>query len=280
MNNFSPIERFINRGFFDREDPQELRGYYLGNFSISLNQTVALDDQHKLINIRQDLYEEICRRLNEFKNTDAYLADKLYFKMVRYTDYKYQGSDRDRLYIEIVLDTLRGTKISTICRFFIHGNNLYIAADSYALGKLNICGLIIQTIFLFILLTSLPALLALFIIPGIIAGLYLYSTWIKFIRALFQRESFVYALRINFPRPLRSNFFDLDDCFMFLKSILPMIIESLRKVLEQHELLDKTMEQYLNEISKNISGQTINVNTGGGNIIGAILGGGNNTVNN
>ncbi|MBW4635288.1 MAG: FHA domain-containing protein [Iphinoe sp. HA4291-MV1] len=274
------IEKFINRGFFDREHPEELRGYFLRGFSISNNQDVDWENQSKLTQVRHDLYEEIYKTLVDFKKHDSYLEEKLYFRIVKYIDYKYQISDRERLYIEIVLDTIRNTKISTLCRFFINGNNLYIAADSYALGRLKKRNLIFQTIILLILIPSLPGLFAFFIVPGIIALWYLYSVWIKFIRTLFQGESFMYALRINFQNKISNNSFDLDDTSIFLKSLFPLIIESLKKILKKHNMLSKQLEEYLEEISKNIGGQTINIDTGGGGIFGSIFGSANSKVNN
>jgi len=273
-------DKLLNRNLFAKDAPEELKGFYLENFSISTNQTVDLEKQSQLNKVRHDLYEEIHSTLMSFKNNDTYLQDKLRFRTLNYIDCKFQRDDRKRLYIEIILDTIRNTKISTLCRFFIHGNNLYLACDSYVLGRLKKRQLIIQIVILFLLIPSLPVLFAFFVIPGIIACLYLYAVWNKFIKALLDGESLMYALRINFPKMIRTNSLDRDDCSMYLKSLFPLIIESLKVVLNKHGLLNKTLEESLKAISQNIGNQTINVNTQGGNILGAMIGSINSKVNN
>jgi hypothetical protein len=185
-----------------------------------------------------------------------------------------------------VRDTIRKTKITTLLRFFVNGDNLYLAADSYVLGKLKKRKLIFHSILLIIIVTTAINPLVWFVpvsllfIPIFLVLWYLYSTWIKFIQALSQRESFITALRINFPKNISDNAFDLDDIFMFLKIIYPLMISSLEEVLRKHGLLDEDLTTVLKDIRKNISQTTINVNTGGGGIIGAIFGGNNNSIKN
>ncbi|NEQ63878.1 MAG: hypothetical protein F6K53_43955 [Moorea sp. SIO4A1] len=249
------------------------------NFSIGINKNFKLEDQDKLKNVRINLYEELYLILKKSKIKDTYLNKLLKVRIVNYIDKKYENKDRDRLYIEILLNTIRNTKITTLCRCLIQGNNLYIAADSYALGRLNKTQLILNLIIL-LLIILIPSLFNIFVISIILAILYLLLFWIKFFRALSQKESFLSALRINFHKNLSSNDFDLDDSFMHLKTIMPLIISAIQEVLEKNKMLEPDLKQYLDQTLKNISSQTININTQGGSIIGAILGGKNNAINN
>jgi len=199
--------KFINRLFLDKEDPEQLRGSWLRGFSFSFNRFLSLSEHSKLDKIRKDLYVEIDRKLREYQDLDPHLGqENLHFKLINYIDYKYQRKDRERLYIELIRNTIRQTKVTTLIRIFVNGSNLFIAADSYTLGKLKKRQLILQ-IFIFWVLIS-PGSWFIYTITGglalILAIGYLYKTWISFIRSLFQRESLMGALRINFPKNVRS----------------------------------------------------------------------------
>ncbi|ACK74158.1 hypothetical protein PCC7424_5596 (plasmid) [Gloeothece citriformis PCC 7424] len=284
--------KYINRVFFDKEDPEQLRGTWLKNFSFSFNRNLALidrfskrriafKDQSKLYTVREDLYKDILIRLDEYKKNDYHLTEQLHFKLINYRDYKYEN-DRDRIYLEIVRNTIRCTKITTFLRFFVNGDNLYIAADSYALGRMSKRKVLWQTIILFLLISPGTWFIYVFTVGlGLVVALwYLYSSWINFIRSLFQGEPFLSALRVNFPKNIKSNAFDLDDSYMFLKSIYPLIISSLEDTLRKHNLLDKDLEEILKGISNDIGKTSINIDTGGGGIIGSVISGLNNTINN
>lgn len=278
-------KRYINRNLFDKEDPSELRGTWLKNFSFSFNRSLGVKAQSKLVTLRKDLYEGVCKKLEEFQKQDAYLNAYLSFKVIRYIDYKYQD-DRERLYIEIIRNTIRGAKITTLLRFFVNGDNLYLAADSYALGELKKRKMIFHSILLlfFILLALNPFvwvfIVSLLFIPAFLSLWYLYSAWIELIRALSQGEPFLHALRLNFPKNIKGNAFDLDDISMFLKSIYPLIIFSLEETLGKNDLLDEDLRTILENIRDNIGQSSININTDGGNIIGGIIGGISNVINN
>ncbi len=86
------------------------------------------------------------------------------------------------------------------------------------------------------------------------------------------------GLKINFPRKLTDNSFDVDDTLIFLKSLLPLIIISLRKTLKKHNLLEKDLADKLTEAIANI--ETISINTGGGGIFSSNFGRLNNVFNN
>lgn len=275
----SQTERLINRGFFDREHPAESIGFLVRGFSISLNEAVGLEEREKLKATRNDLYNEIYKKLTKLENIDNYLARNTKFKTIKYIDTKYGERDKERLYLVIQLKTIRNTRITTLCRFFVHGNNLYLAVDSYALGTLKVSQLIWQSIIALILIPSLPMLFAFFVIPGILALVYLYKVWIDVIRSLVQKEPLLEALRQKFNNNVSNNSFDEDDTLMYLKSIFPLIINSVSVALEKNGLLKEGIAEKLDKFLET-GQQVINIDTGGGNVLGSIFGGKSNQINN
>jgi len=66
---------------------------------------------------------------------------------------------------------------------------------------------------------------------------------------------------------------------MYLKSIFPLIIDSVRAALDTNDLLKEDIVDKLDKFLET-GQQVINVDTGGGNILGSILGGKSNKINN
>jgi len=118
-----------------------------------------------------------------------------------------------------------------------------------------------------------------FVISGIIAVIYLYKVWIDVIRSLVQKEPLTEALRQKFNNNVSNNSFDEDDTLMYLKSIFPLIIDSVRAALDTNDLLKEDIVDKLDKFLET-GQQVINVDTGGGNILGSILGGKSNKINN
>jgi hypothetical protein len=116
------------------------------------------------------------------------------------------------------------------------------------------------------------------ILALIIPALYAYWIWGDVIKGIRQGDSFLRALRQRFPKRISNNSFDVDDSLIFLKVILPLIINSTKKAFVKNNLQIKELEDYLDEISKNIQQQSFSINTGGGSIFGAIFGGQNNKI--
>lgn len=319
----------INKNFLDEENPEELRGFWLKSFSFSFNKKLALKDKSDLENVTDILYKGVNEKLQEYKTIDPYFHEGLNFRIINYKDEQYKN-DRDRLYLQMEWETIRKTQITTMLRFFLNGDNLYIANDFYALGRINKISLgfhlmILAYILLFLIIPFLFFII--FLVPWLIlsgiqdlanGGLflsillpillpnllymlflmilltiaiwYLYFRWIKFIKALFNgkstfkesisKRSIIHALQVNFPQDIQSNTFDLDDTYMFIKSIYPLVISSLEETLGKDNMLGENERKFFEFFKENIKTQTITVNTGGGGIIGSVIGGGNNTMNN
>lgn len=295
----------INRGFFDKVHPAELLGARLGEWSIKLIYNTKENDSSldnaKILIIRQSIYQEIISSLQGERLEDPH-AKKFEYRLINYVDSKYNKQDRERIYLRIDKETIRDTLITVMCRIYKHGDFLYIAVDSYALGPLKMGSAIFQAfalIFIFIPLgiSGLGSLLTglglLFSGVGVLASLTALATgigllfvcklyidffWLSVIKALFQKEGFGPALRQGFNRPVTGNSFDVDDGLMFLKILWPLMTESIKSGFSKNEIELKSLEDYLKEIAENSVNQGITVNTGGGGIIGAIFGGNNNSI--
>jgi hypothetical protein len=104
------------------------------------------------------------------------------------------------------------------------------------------------------------------ILAGLVVG------FRKFLRNLLARDPVSIALRKQFPGELSLGSFDDDDIIAFLKTNLDLTLAAISKVLEKHGI-DATA---LRTVIQNL--QTINVNTGGGEIVGAVFGGTGNVA--
>lgn len=295
----------INRGFFDKAHPSELLGSRLGEWSIKLiynakedNGTLSDSDVDQ---IRQTIYREIIDSLQEGKIDDPH-AKSFEYRLLNYIDSKYSSRDRERIYLRIDRETIRDTLITVMCRVYKNGDFLYIGVDSFALGPLKLWSAILQAIILFFVIlplgvTGLGSLLTGIGIMlsgvGVLASLttlatglaflficnfYINLFWINVIKALFQKESFMSALRQGFNRPVTDNSFDVDDGLMFLKMLWPLVTSSITNGFRKNGIEFRSINDYLKEISENSVNQGITVNTGGGGIFGAIFGGNNNSV--
>lgn len=94
----------------------------------------------------------------------------------------------------------------------------------------------------------------------------------KFLRNLFSGDSVSIALRKQFPGELGVGSFDDDDVIAFFKTNLDLTLAAISKVLEEHGIDTKALRTIIQNL------QTINVNTGGGEIVGAVFGGTGNTA--
>lgn len=108
--------------------------------------------------------------------------------------------------------------------------------------------------------------------------IYAYWIWGDVVKGMRQGDNFLRALRQRFPKRISDNSFDIDDTLIFLKQLLPLITSATKQAFEKNDLQIKELEDYLDEISKNIQQQSFSINTGGGSIIGAIFGGRDNKI--
>lgn len=295
----------INRGFFDKTHPAELLGASLDEWEFKLNydlDEIQTLDEEKIASLRESIYQEIITCLEAGKVDNSHI-NRFTYQIINYVDSKYGHLDRERMYLRIDRETVRSTLVTVMARVYKHGKYIYIGVDSYAIGPLRLWsaifhGFLLIFFFLPIGLTALTSILGGFgaflsrlaspaaaigglasgIVLGFIFFLYIRLFWIKFIKAIFQREDFLSALRQSFNRPIAYNSFDVDDVLMFLKILFPLVTESIRKSFQEYGIDLKDDKDYLKEIAeRSVSGE-ITINTGGGGIFGSIFGGSNNSV--
>ncbi|MDJ0599764.1 MAG: hypothetical protein QNJ37_13090 [Crocosphaera sp.] len=242
----------VFNGFLDITDPGEFLGRELSNFSISLNYPISNELKDRLPVIQQGFYEKIVEKLDQesFGNTKYHVID--------YQDSKVYN-ESPRKYLKIEYSTARSTQVTTLTRCLIHGDNLYIALDSYVLGGLKIKALIIQTVISFLslyLATIFPPL-------SILVFVYLYFTWIDVFRATRQKPGLMYGLRCKFNKSLDLGLFNTDDTLMFLKSLLPIVTSTVREVFRSNGIPLEGIEDLLKNIEHKVSGQSVSIEAGG-----------------
>lgn len=289
----TPIKQPINRfpRLFDKQHPEELLGEWLKAFTISFNQQLPDSSLDKIESIHRDLYYCTIQTINTWIKNQQDINEKTSLKFIYYEDQKYK-LDRDRNYILIRRITVRQTEIISLCRFHENKDGLYLAVNSYILGQLQWLKLIFHNlVLLFLFQSSLPLIGFIAAFNGFLGFLsmiiilffpllYAYWIWGGVVKGMRQGESFFRALRQRFPKKISDNSFDIDDTLIFLKNLFPLITNAMKQAFNKNGLQIKELNDYLDEISKNIQDQNFSINTGGGNIIGSIFGGNNSRIYN
>lgn len=93
-----------------------------------------------------------------------------------------------------------------------------------------------------------------------------------FLKNLFSGDFPSIALRKQFPGELGVGSFDDDDVIAFFKTNLDLTLTAISDVLERHGIDTRALRTIIQNL------QTINVNTGGGEIVGAVFGGTGNSA--
>ncbi|NMG20956.1 hypothetical protein [Brasilonema bromeliae] len=309
-----PNIKTINTPFIGIIGPSQYLGVKLTNFSFS--QLFLVRDQNnanekesplkqQITKAREKMYENIVNNLNGLISlNDKEEGVKTIYVFDKYEDFFLKTQfrpDRERMVIRITRITPRETRVSTICRIYTTGTHIYIALDSYLLGKINIFSLVIHTLLLLIFVpmfftgllgflgalvlllptlfnpSNINALLAVFsgLLLPFIPGLYLYFSWFPVVKALLNKESFKAALKHRFHNRRFTNLFDEDDGLTYLKSVTPFIIDQITNALASYGIKDETIFSKLNEIKEAILAQpTISLNNSG--IMSNVLIGNNN----
>lgn len=309
-----PIRRNINTPFIGKNSPAQYIGVNLSDFLISQNLFISRDGGNDitattetaniLIKAREKIYYDVIENLNyltSFNDREEGVKTSYYFE--EYGDASLNTNsipDRQRWIIRIIRITPRQTRISSLCRFYTNGVNLYIGIDSYFLGRIRWASVAIHSFLLLIfgvtfLLGLLPTLWAIWtiatnplsilvlipsILPIIISGLYLYFSWFPVVKALLDGESFINALKFRFHDRKFRNLFDKDDVLTYLKALLPFILERVKAVLESYGIKDPNVYKTLDEISERIKEQQINVVNNSGFMSNFQVGGSNVQNNN
>ncbi|KXK10769.1 MAG: hypothetical protein UZ14_CFX002003156 [Chloroflexi bacterium OLB14] len=277
----APVQqKAFSRDFFDRQDPTEGIGELIIPFSFSSIYD-EIDKDSKLSEICAELYDKVLAKL---KSGD--LGKDVQVDVIDYKDAKQGGKESSRKYLAITRETNRKTRITILARFLPYGNKLYVGVDSFVLGNTNwlkIIGTIALTLSPFVcyLFTVLPA-----IIQGMVASLnpfggggYQSDTfgqtfllilqytcccifpwlifavmflWLNTVRNSRHEGNLLLGLRQSFNQILNTRSFNIDDILMTLKSVLPLILSSIREVFEKHDLPVKSLDEFTATI------QTIN----------------------
>ena len=289
-----PQQKTINFPFFGKKDPSQYLGLWLENFAISFYpysniSTSEIVDESKqdVTEIRKKIYEDLLENLKFLTG----INESQEGVKIRYFLYEYQDErlklrskpDRERWVIRILYETPRQTMISTLCRFYTNGTNLYIGIDSYFIGRLKIWSLLSHTLLLLVfglwfligIVTNIGTILLVIVNPLLIAslfvtilsviipGLYLYFSWFPVAKAMLDGESFMAALKHRFNDDQFQNLFDKDDVLTYLKSLLPLILQRLKIVLKRYGIDDPNVYKKLDEIIASIENQQITFNNSG-----------------
>ena len=254
------------------KDPAEFLGRYLAEFAVNFTIRLPAEARSRGARLREAIYTETEQRLF------AGEVGPVSHAVIDYSDSKVQ-SEPPRRYIRVQLNTARDSQVTTLFRCFVSGAHLYVAADSYRLGRINVPAVVIRGIvsviaFFFAASTTL--------ILGPLGWLGMFALvwflWGDVLRAA-RHGGLSNGLRTVYPRPFAYSSFDIDDSFMFLKALLPMIIQVLKDVAPRHGLDLKSMEDLLEDLGNKVATQTVNV-TNNGSMAGVAIGGSGNTATN
>lgn len=284
--------KLFNRDLYDIRDPLEFAGIRQNRFCISFTYEVG---KKMLPQICDELYSEVVKRAQEES------VSKVSIEVNDYLDASQQGKEQPRRYIVISRETNRSTRCGIFVRFLPFGDHLYIGVDSYVLGAIDWIALVVRLILtlipLFILFSYLSFVnfINSFSSPfssspfssrsssGLDAGLFccfiplllfVVLLWVDTIKAFRQHGNLWLALRQSASLLPSGHSFDVDDTLMFFKSALPLIIFSVRAVLQKYNIPIKSIDD---TIIQNIN-NTVTISSGGGilSIVGSIIGGNNN----
>lgn len=276
-----PLTHLFNRNMFDRSDPAQSIGVNLPGFS--LYHLYSDIDQQKLSKVSQEVYDRVVHKLQ------STAPKHVSFMVVNYADHKYRALEGTRDYIIVTRETPRKTRATILARCLTHGNNLYVGVESYVLGSLDKWGLLRRVLFSLIPLLLLLCPLA-FAIPAVIRSLtagpfgdpgpgiasalgpticcaiplfiFIIFLWLDVIRGFSQHKDLPLALRESFSRLPTDESFNIDDIFMFYKSILPSVIYSVKEVFNENGIDVRTLDEFIANVNNiNNINQTFNNNT-------------------
>jgi hypothetical protein len=106
----SAVVKKLNHFRFPQKDPSDFLGIYLPTFSISLNQSVESKDRDKLMKVRNDLYQELLKKLDSGK------IGNIKFIVHDYIDLKYKHKEDPRRYLKIERLTNREGMSIVLCQ--------------------------------------------------------------------------------------------------------------------------------------------------------------------
>jgi hypothetical protein len=248
-----PLKRSFRRSFLDRKDPFESAGRQMWKFTFS--SSYDLDGLPP-----EPVAEEIRERLNK-QLLDGNLADAK-LAVIDFDDASVM-EESARRFVVTSTNTRRHTLVTVNTYLRAYGDHLYYSVRSYILPDLSVWKLLL----------ALATIATVFVLSGFVpmgrlvllvaACIYLR----RFISDLLAGDTLRLALRKQFPGRVDSGSFDDDDATAFLKTNVSLTLRTIAEVLERHGINAEGLRTSIQRL------EVINVNTGGGSIIGAAIGG-------
>lgn len=268
-------QRLFNRGILDKEDPTEGIGSLILPFSFYH----VYDDisNEEISRVCDELYTNVAAKLRE-----GSLGNDIKYQIVNFQDAKQRSGEKPRKYIVITRETNRKTRITIHARFLPYGKKLYVGVDSYVLGSLDIwqvvwrllvtllpLACIVPSIGMNMLsipfagimgnsytndfasaisgsLSSILGSVCCCLLPWMIVTIPIF--WIKVYRNYQQENDISLAVRQSYNRIISGQSFNTDDVLMTLKSVLPLILYSIRDVFEENDIPVRTLDAFVETI--------------------------------
>jgi hypothetical protein len=261
----SVVRRRFGRHPLDRKDPFEPAGNLQRDFSFS--STIFLEGQAP-DRVAEEIREEILRRVAD---------DHVPGQVPLVVEFEDAGRPMEgaRRYLVMEAHTSRSTIVSINVLVRGYGGHLYYSVRSYLLAPLSlvkVCGSasllnvwLLASLFWSYHFWSLSAVLSVLVLAWNLAiPAFLLR---KMLRALVAGSSFEMALRQQFPRIVDNGAFDADDVSTFLKTRVTLAMGSIATVLERYGIAPTPLREMVKHVHQT------HIYTGGGSIIGSIIGG-------
>lgn len=260
-----PVKRSFRRSLLDLKDPFESAGRQMWNFTFS--GSYDLDGQPP-----EPVAEEIRERLYK-QLLDGNLADAQ-LQVVDFDDAS-RVEESARRFVVTSTNTRRHTLVTVNTYLRAYGDHLYFSVRSYILPPLSIWKLMMSVSLTYVLLSGASYVASVGWMLGLgFGGSYLFVmlaiiafVFRKLIRNLLAGDPVLTALRKQFPKRFDWGTFNDDDVTAFLKTNLHLTLRTIASVLDAHGIETGGLRAIVQNL------QTVNVNTGGGSIMGAVFGG-------
>jgi hypothetical protein len=263
--------RSFRRNFLDQQDPFVCAGEPLDEFTFSGSYELPLHES------AQEIADEIRAAIHDSLSNGNLARAEL--DVIDFSDALMQH-EAPRRFIVTRTTTPRRTPITIYAYFQPYGQHLFYSVRSYAVPSLNGWKLLAALVVGFMgfgplfglvgMLLALKPGMGIFLLLVIGAGVTFVCR--KFIRNITSGDSVSIALRKQFPGAMTIGSYDDDDVIAFLKTNIALTLGTIAKVLEKHGVETGTLRQVVQNL------HTINIDTGGGGIVGAVFGGSGNSA--
>lgn len=265
----APRHRPFN-GFLRLKDPIDLAGSRLGSFSLNLLIPLTPTTRaQQVAGFTTDLYHDVYRALQR------QVQGVVGLEIAAFDDVKIPN-EPPRSQIRATLRTARESQVTTLFRCYSTPSHIYVAADSYALGPLNWVSLLLRASLVAALLFVTTATMN--IVSLAFCALVFVLLFGRAIRGV-RLYGWDVGLRGAFHRSVIDSSFDRDDCLMYLKSLMPTVVKSVRESARRHDIDVSILDESLAALEVNY--YTSYQNSGSGVMnVGGVMGNVTAGVNN